>query len=122
MIVQSGQKQFAWVVAAWATLLAPTIPQACECPRAEPADACGRSCRAPEKPAATCCCQLDVGQPEPLLPERVTPPRDDAHHQSVSLAAAPAVPHVLGVSREYLAASLAVPIRPVRILFGVWRD
>jgi hypothetical protein len=26
------------------------------------------------------------------------------------------------VSREYLAASLAVPIRPTRILFGVWRN
>jgi hypothetical protein len=32
------------------------------------------------------------------------------------------VPQSLGVSREYLAASLAVPIRPVRILFGVWRN
>jgi hypothetical protein len=29
---------------------------------------------------------------------------------------------VLGVSREYLAASLAIPIRPPRILFGVWRN
>ncbi|MFM8892678.1 MAG: hypothetical protein ACKOTB_13850 [Planctomycetia bacterium] len=31
-------------------------------------------------------------------------------------------PQVLGVSREYLAASLAIPIRPPRILFGVWRN
>jgi hypothetical protein len=33
----------------------------------------------------------------------------------------PTVPQVLGVSREYMAASLAMPIRPPRILFGVWR-
>jgi hypothetical protein len=65
---------------------------------------------------------LDAGQPEPLPPERVTPPSVDTHRQSVSLAAAQAVPQVLGVSREYLVASLAVPIRPVRILFDVWRE
>jgi hypothetical protein len=120
--MHSGQKQLAWVVAAWATLVAPAIPQACECPCVEPADACGRSCCGPESPAETCCCQLDGGQPEALLPERVAPPSVDTHHQSVSLAAARTVPQVLGVSREYVAASLAVPIRPVRILFGVWRD
>jgi hypothetical protein len=34
----------------------------------------------------------------------------------------PVAPLVLGVSREYLAASLAIPIRPPRILFGVWRN
>jgi hypothetical protein len=122
VIVHSSQKQLAWVVVAWAMLVTPALPQACECPCVEPADACGRSCCAPETPAETCCCQLDVGQPEPLLPERVTPPSVDAPHQSVSLAAAQTVPQVLGVSREYLAASLTVPIRPVRILFGVWRD
>ena len=120
--MHSSQKQLAWVVAAWATLVAPAIPQACECPCVEPADACGRSCCGPESPAETCCCQLDGGQPEALLPERVAPPSVDTDHQSVSPVVAQAVPQVLGVSREYVAASLAVPIRPVRILFGVWRD
>ena len=32
------------------------------------------------------------------------------------------VQNTLGVSREYVAASLAVPIRPMRILCGVWRN
>jgi hypothetical protein len=32
------------------------------------------------------------------------------------------VPRDLGVSREYVTAALAVPIRPPRILFGVWRN
>jgi hypothetical protein len=32
--------------------------------------------------------------------------------------APPIVPQVLGVSRAYV----AVPIRPPRILFGVWRN
>ena len=61
VIVYSSRKQVVWAVAAWATLVAPAIPQACECPCVEPADTCGRSCCAPETPAETCCCQLDVG-------------------------------------------------------------
>jgi hypothetical protein len=41
---------------------------------------------------------------------------------AVSDWASPEAPHELGASREFVAASLAVPIRPVRILYGVWRN
>lgn len=50
------------------------------------------------------------------------PSFDPVAQASLPAVAPPATPQVLGVNREYLAASLAVPIRPPRILYGVWRN
>lgn len=69
-----------------------------------------------------CRCQLRARQHEPLAPSRSTLPAvaDGAVSIGPSVPAIP--PQVLGVSREYLAASLSIPIRPTRILLGVWRN
>lgn len=70
-----------------------------------------------------CRCQLDARHEQPLSPSRITiRVVADGDPAVGPAAAAPEVPQVLGVSREYVAESLAVPIRPPRILFGVWRD
>jgi len=47
---------------------------------------------------------------------------DEVAQASLSAVVVSSAPQVLGVSREYLAASLAVPVRPPRILFGIWRN
>lgn len=70
-----------------------------------------------------CTCQLNGRQDRPAS---VTPPHrgTDADVLLTSAVAAtlPHVPRSLAVSREYLAVSLGMPIRPPRILFGVWRN
>lgn len=122
-------RHFVWVVAACATLCAHVA-------RGGPGEqcrACDESCHA--VPTATCChettsgdtspcrCQLDAREDQPLGQSRVTlRTLDPVSSSAVSATATPPVPQVLAVSREYLAASLAVPIRPPRILFGVWRN
>lgn len=142
-----GQRQLVCLVAAWAALAAqavrPAASRGCTMPCCSaPAD---RGGPAPVDSAAGCpvcagadaddhhpadageqpCrCQLDARQDEPIATLRGSHPSGD---QSVWQAAAPgavstAVPQAVGVSREYLAATLAVPIRPARILFGVWRN
>lgn len=121
-----GRNHFVWVVATWATwatLAAPAIPQACCCPCDEPASICSLPCCAAEAPDAACRCQLHARHDQPLAPAKTRSPSLDHHEQS----AAPTVvtidvPRDLGVSREYVTAALAVPIRPPRILFGVWRN
>lgn len=116
-------KQLVWVVAACATLFAPAIPQACCCPCAEPASICDQPCCAAETRAEACCCRLDARHDQPLVPAKGTAPSFEHHDQGAAPTAVVAdVPQVVGVSREYLAASLAVPMRPPRILFGVWRN
>lgn len=70
-----------------------------------------------------CHCQLKARHNEPLALSRSTlPSLADGALTTGLLALPPVAPQVLGVSREYLAASLAIPIRPPRILFGVWRN
>lgn len=71
-----------------------------------------------------CRCQLNARTDQPTSLSRGTPaPRADGESAPGGPAVVPAVvPQALGVSREYVAASLAVPIRPPRILFGVWRN
>jgi hypothetical protein len=70
-----------------------------------------------------CGCQLDARQDEPMASSRGTLPSfDEVAQASLSAVVVSSAPQVLGVSREYLAASLAVPVRPPRILFGVWRN
>lgn len=70
-----------------------------------------------------CNCQLDAREGQPLSASRAPLPTfDDAAWAVVPATAAAPPPRTLGVSREYLAMALAAPIRPPRILFGVWRN
>jgi hypothetical protein len=142
--------KFGWIVAAWAAVVAQALPAVCrgDCGRpccSEQADCCDPAaagaradsgdcplCAAPSATAGAqpsdtsdepCRCHLDTRQDQPLAPSKgslLDLVADDL--QAVLSAARPTPPQAIGVSREYLAASLAVPIRPLRILFGVWRD
>jgi hypothetical protein len=70
-----------------------------------------------------CHCQLKPRHEEPLAVSKDSLPAFADDGSAVELAVFPAVvPRNLGVSREYVVTSLAVPIRPARILFGVWRN
>ena len=70
-----------------------------------------------------CRCQLDARPEQPLAVARANPPRAIGGDAAiVAPAALPPAPPALGASREYLAATLAIPIRPPRILYGVWRN
>ncbi len=140
-------KKLVWVVAAYAALVAQAAPEvscrSCDQPccadrpggdgavATNAPEATGRStcqrCAAARPPAEAsqqpCRCQLHARHEQPLSPARSAV----AAHAGGDAAAIPGdappiVPQVLGVSREYVAASLAVPIRPPRILFGVWRN
>lgn len=85
---------------------------------ATPAD-----CRQADATERPCHCLLTARQDRSPLPGRGGPPSAVAAGAACGLAVMPPeVPRVLGVSREYVMALLAVPIRPLRILFGVWRD
>ena len=117
----------AWLVVACAALVAQVVPQAW-------GGDCGRGCcvaevreRCAACPAETaeppCHCRLDARHDQPLAVDRGTPPGHDVLGQSVIADSTPfEAPRALGVSREYVAASLSVPIRPPRILYGVWRN
>jgi hypothetical protein len=120
-------KQRVWLAVASVALFAQAMPQAwsgdCDsgCCAAE-VRACCSDCPA-ETAAPPCHCRLDARQDQPLSADRGLSSGHDllgrvAIVDSTSLEA----PHAIGVSREYVAASLAVPIRPVRILCGVWRN
>ena len=144
-----SQKQLVWVLAAWAAIAGQSAPKAvcqvCDqtccggqtsdhapktadsgaaparhCPLCAPA----ADLRLGEPTEQPCHCQLDARHEEPLsLSRGGLPAFPDGDPASLGLSAIPWVaPQVLGVSREYVAASLAVPIRPARILFGVWRN
>jgi hypothetical protein len=117
--------QFVWLVVACGTFAAQVMPLAssgeCGCCAAESHECCA-AC--PAEPAGPPChCRLDVRQDQPLSTQRGTSPGPDPFGQvAAGDRAALEAPPAIGVSREYLAASRAVPIRPVRILYGVWRD
>lgn len=143
-----GSRRLVWILAASAAVAAQTVSSAfcrsCDLPccavsadgpavggesAAEPARGCPL-CAEPAAPLARCSgdaepcrCQLAPRQDRPLARARgISPAVDQADQAAVPAVADLEVPQSLGVSREYLAASLAVPIRPVRILFGVWRN
>jgi len=116
-----------WLAVAAVALVAQVVPRAwsadCErgCCAAEVHECC-TACPA-ETTERPCHCQLDARQDQPLLTHRVTSPQCDLLDQvAVADLASMQAPHAIGVSREYVAASLAVPIRPTRILCGVWRN
>lgn len=116
-----------WLVMACLAVVTPVVPQAwgedCDrgCCVAESGGCCS-ACPA-ESPEPPCHCQLEARQDQPLSGSKDRSPQSDlltgvAMADSVALKA----PRELGVSRDYLAASLSVPIRPIRILCGVWRN
>lgn len=135
-----SRRQVVWFVAACAALVAQVTPQAvcrsCDQPCcgvavesvAESATGCPLCAAAADSCAVEvseppCRCQLDARQDRPISPSKAAVPAFDPVDQAFLPAAAPAaVPQTLGVSREYVAAFMAVPIRPPRILFGVWRN
>lgn len=116
-----------WLAVAAVTLVAQAVPQAwsgdCDrgCCAAEVHECC-TACQT-ETTDSPCQCQLDARQDQPLLMHRGPSPQCDLLDQvAVADWASMQAPPALGVSREYVAASLAVPIRPTRILCGVWRN
>lgn len=121
-----SRHQLFWVVATWATLAAPAIPQPCDCPGDDAAGCCSQTCCAVESPQApreTCRCHWQPRHDQPLAPVKSAAPPLDSHEPTVaSTSFTIEVPQDLAVSRDYVAASLAMPIRPPRILFGVWRN
>lgn len=89
------------------------------CPLCRSAAEHGQAGTAP----ASCRCQAEPRPDTPVAPARTAAP--DADTAVGSLAAwtmPPESARLSGVSRAYLASSLAIPIRPPRILFGVWRN
>ena len=116
-----------WLVVACAALVAQAVPQSWsgDCNRgccvAEVRECC-TACPA-ETAEPPCHCQLDARQDQPVSVDRGTSPGQDLLGRAlIADSASFAAPPVLGVSREYVAAALAVPIRPTRILYGVWRN
>lgn len=88
------------------------------CPLCAAAEAGGLSC-ADDSP---CHCQLDTRQEQPLSAHGASSPHRDELSAWVAVdATSLEALQELGVSRSYAAASLSIPIRPVRILYGVWR-
>ena len=116
-----------WLAVAAVALVAQVVPRpwSADCERgccAAEVHECCTACPA-ETTEPPCHCQLDARQDQPLLAHRVTSPQCDLLDQVAVADWAPTqAPHAIGVSREYVAASLAVPIRPMRILCGVWRN
>jgi len=116
-----------WLVMACVALVAQVVPPmgSGECDRgccaAESRECCS-ACPV-ESAAPPCHCQLDARQDDPLsVPEGRTPGCDLLEQGAAADSTSLEAPHSLGVSREYVAASLSVPIRPVRVLYGVWRN
>lgn len=123
----------AWLVVACGTLVAQAAPvslsRACDQPCCVVSSGTPSGCCAHEDDGrqgtteTPCRCQLEPREGQPSSQPRQAHPSLDHGLWTPTLAsAAPHVPQVLGASREYLAAALAVPIRPPRILFGVWRN
>ena len=116
-----------WLVMACVALVAQVVPQTRggNCDRgccAADVSACCAACPA-EPAAAPCHCHLDARQDEPLsVPKGRSLDSDRLGRGTLPDSTSVEAPHSLGVSQEYYAASLSVPIRPVRVLCGVWRN
>jgi len=136
-----------WLLMMCAAFVAQVIPQAwsgdCDrgCCAAAESSCCTATREAPAKADAGCplcavskadshrdasespCnCQLDARQEQPLSGHGSrSPQRDDLFAWVAVDAGSLEALHGLGASRTSVAASRSVPIRPVRILYGVWR-
>lgn len=143
-----NRNQLAWVVAACVAVVAQIAPKplcyACDKPccasqasshdsqtsdcRAELASRCPlcattADLRPDDTSEQHCDCHLNARHDQPLSATRDTlSPSSDSSVVLRLPAVPPAVPHALGLSQEYLAKLLGIPIRPPRILFGVWRN
>ena len=139
-----SRKRFVWALAACAAVVVQAAPvgvcRACDKPCCaglrptvtgsveEPGHTCplcaaasGRDARGGDD--QPCRCRLDARDEQPLsLPRGGVSPADAAGPAVGMVADLPDVPHAIGVCPEYAAALLAMPIRPPRILFGVWRN
>ena len=145
--VGRGRQQVVWILAACAALAAQVAPRAfcggCDqpCCASHERDGCAATaetaalsaggcplcavavvpspCNDADQP---CRCQLDARPAQPISAASGSsfPSFDPADQAVVSVADRPDVPVVAGVSREFLAAVRASPIRPARILYGVW--
>jgi len=144
--VMSLAKRLVWAMVACATVVAQAMPQGpcdgcqrpcCAAPEGvespprcdvEPPDTCplcaiAGDARPLERTEQPCSCRLTARHDQPLAASSGPAAGFVPGHAAVAPAAiAVLAPQVSGVSREYLATSLAVPIRPARILFGVWRN
>ena len=71
-----------------------------------------------------CHCQLDAKQDPSFAVQGARPsqPDDLPVWGEVVDSTSPGASHGLDASRTYALASLSIPIRPVRILYGVWRN
>ena len=143
------RKQLVWALAACAAVVVQAAPKtachACDQPCCsgqaighapqtgdsafdEPIAGCPQ-CRTADGPrlATTtehpCRCQLDARHEKPTALSRggLTAVADGAPAAGMAVVP-PVVPQDLRVSREYVATSLTVPIRPPRILYGIWRN
>ena len=115
--MERTNNHFGWVLAACAAVVAQAAPttlcRSCD----QPCCAVVHEACCHDEP---CHCQLDARDEQPLSQGPLTACADGGPALGLAMVL-PLVPQVLGVSREYLAVSLAMPIRPPRILFGVWR-
>lgn len=115
-----------WIAMACVAFVAQVVPRAWggECDRgccAAESCCCSACPTAPSAPP--CRCQLDARQDQPLaVSNRGTTARDRFEPVAVVESAAPDAPPAAVVSRAHVATLLSVPIRPVRILYGVWRN
>lgn len=108
-----------------ATAAAATCPAcaAAEATACAAADASAQAVSGGRPAGEPCHCQLDARPGQPLAVARGHSSRDIGGDPAIlPPAPAPAAPASLVATREYLAASLAIPIRPPRILHGVWRN
>jgi len=85
------------------------------------ATSAGRPALADESP---CRCKLDARQDQSLVVHDTrSSQRDDLPvWGEVADSTLPAASQGLGASQTYALASRSIPIRPVRILYGVWRN
>lgn len=132
------RRQLVWLVAAGAALVSQLSPQAwcreCDrpccvtperdtpgvatgCPRCAAVESCPV-----EPPSTPCQCQLD-GKREPSWSSARGP---TIGNEVVAWAGGPTTAVIMPRSavsgRDYQAAASAIPIRPPRILYGVWRN
>jgi hypothetical protein len=140
-------QQSVWIVMTVAAFVAQVVPQSwtgdCNrvCCAAESLACCPATLETPaESPAgcplcstpsagapahadeSPCQCQLDARQEQPLSVHGTSSPqRDDLAGWVAADTTSLEALHGLGVSRTYGVASLSIPIRPMRILYGVWR-
>lgn len=69
-----------------------------------------------------CRCMWEARENQPLSTSRGFPGTPDLAAQVAMLPALAVPTSGSGFSREFLAAALAVPKRPPRILYGIWRN